>query len=1153
MTLATGNSSSLLQRRFSQAQAPSLSAAQLEMDALQAQLQTEAGNFSNLLAMAGGGLAYKVARSGFLSIGSHRALAVMGGLATEVSAFRAATNGFANLRGERPHENIFDAKAWFGTFMSFGVLKGAGRLAQGQSAFLAHGFQSSAMVAGNQLTYHMGLTHAPEGSLLQQLIHAEVTNMAMIGGNALLGSATGHSLAFLEKSFELRSSAFQKGARTFNALPAMHQNEILQSFKDSSLQAKLNPLFEKIRAGESGQQVAKALEAANITLEDVVVYTDFSNPEYAKNNYGRTLLHRDSHLEALVLGWRPGQHTRAHDHRAADGSPVNVVETAVQGNAGEIIYANEGARWREVERVVQKPGQVMSGGKDLYHLIFNAGDGNMISLHLYWPPLDLSRGTYQEFDPWARPISLSDRARNLEMPGPAQVSNWIRELQAKGVDDIINLGMGQNGFPPEVHIREAAANQALNKPATYGAVQGQPELITSIREKYQRDHGVRYSDQEVVVSNGGKSSLTLGCQALFQNGETAIILGPAWPSYREEVSLAGGNPVILLGEREAQYRITPAQLERTLDAHPNAKALILTNPSNPTGILYSRSELKAFGAIAEKRDLIVIADEIYDGHTYRGDFTAFASLPRMRSRTLTMNGGSKVYSLAGWRVTWLVGPEELIQAVVRLQAHEASNTDTMAQAALTAALQGEQGFIRRQVSEFEARAKRIVARLNEMELHTAMPEAAFYAFADARKYLNTVTPEGLHIRTDIELARYLLEKAHVAVVPGTYFFAPGNFRLAFGGAEIPTIERAMDRMEVALKALRQSELPPESPPTAAIGTAGAAESTATVATAFSRLRQQIAPYALPGLALASMWQGMSSGWALVAGLGVALTVGNPYGELTSKAVKPLLAASLIGLGAGMDLNAVARAGAHGVFYTLGGITITLGLGKLLSLVSGVERNQRRLIDCGTAICGGSAIAAITQTLGLKPKDPAVSVALGTVFTLNSLALFLFPMIGHKLNMSQHDFGLWSAMAIHDTSSVVGAAAAYGPEALETATTVKLARALWIIPLAFGMTAWDRRNQARSENPASRPAFPKFILGFLAAAAATTFIPELKPAGDFIAHRSQETMRLTLFLLGANMNFQSLRKVGPKPFLHGAGLWIAMGGLTLLGIEQGWID
>lgn len=1126
-----------------------LSPAQFEMDALQNTFQHEAGNFSNLLAMAGGGLAYKFLRSSLISAGACRPMATLLGLGGEVTTYRAAHQTFSNWKGETSADTLFALQGWTSTFLNFGLLKGVGRLAAGQTAPIAHALQSGAMVAGNQLAAHVGLAETPQGSLLKQFLDAEITNMAMIGGNALLGLSTGHSFSRLERSVDLRADFIRRPSpRQVSSLPAMHHAEAELPFEGSSLQQKLQPIFEMIRQGQSAANVAEALQQARISLEDVQAYTNFSDPNYAKHNYERRLLHRDEQLEALVLGWRPGQSTRGHNHRAADGSPVTVVETAVQGRAGEIRFEKSDADWRELGRNIQAEGQVMFGAEGLYHVIFNAGEGNMITLHLYWPPLDLNRGTYHEVDPWAIPIPLSDRVRNLQTPGPAVVSGWVRELQAQGVSDIINLGLGQNGFLQEGHI--VAAIEQARRPATYGAVQGQAELIEAIREKYRRDHGVRFNEREVVVSNGGKSSLTLACQALFQHGETALILGPAWPSYREEVSLAGGKPVILLGKTENAYRISPAELEQALDANPETKVIILTNPSNPTGLHYSRSELEAFAQIAERRNLIVIADEIYDRHVYRGEFTAFSSLPRMRARTLTMNGGSEVYSLAGCRVTWLVGPEELIQGVVRLQATEAANTNTIAQAALNVALRGDHSFIRPQVEAFETRARFLVNRLNEIGLRTAMPEAAFYAFADATKYLNTLSPEGREIKTDIDLARYILETAHVAVVPGTYFFAPGNFRLAFGGVEIPELSLAMNRVEAALKALRPQERPPEG---RALAEASLPASTPTpLLSPFSMIRERLAPYAVPALALASMWQGVNSGMALLAGIATALTVGNPYSEQTSKVTKPLLAASLVGLGAGMDLHAVARAGLDGFGYTLGSIAVTLGLGKLIGHISKIERHQRILIDSGTAICGGSAIAAATQALGLKPKDPSVSVALGTVFTLNSLALLLFPMMGHQLHMSQRDFGLWAALAIHDTSSVVGAASGYGPEALEVATTVKLARALWIFPLSYALNALERHLQAKQENPGSKPPFPKFVLGFLAAAAATTFIPELKPAGDFIAHRSHETMRLTLFLIGANMNWQTLRRVGLRPYLHGTALWITMGALSLLGIEEGWI-
>ncbi|MFI5390694.1 MAG: YeiH family protein [Bacteriovoracales bacterium] len=291
----------------------------------------------------------------------------------------------------------------------------------------------------------------------------------------------------------------------------------------------------------------------------------------------------------------------------------------------------------------------------------------------------------------------------------------------------------------------------------------------------------------------------------------------------------------------------------------------------------------------------------------------------------------------------------------------------------------------------------------------------------------------------------------------------------------------------------------------------------------------------------------SSGGALVLGIILALLFGNPYSEKTKTLPNKLLQISVIGLGAGMNLAIIAKVGLSGIGYTLSGITLALILGNLFGRWLKVGRDTSLLISIGTAICGGSAIAAVTPVIKAKHHD--VSVALGTVFMLNALALFLFPWIGHKLTLTQTQFGLWSALAIHDTSSVVGATLQFGPEALKVGTTVKLARALWIMPVAF-LVGFLRRKEPVESQKAKRP---WFILGFIIAASVVTFIPSLQPAGHVIESLAKRLMVLTLFLIGTGLNRAAIKSVGPRPFIQGILLWLTIGSLSLGAIWAGWIS
>ncbi len=289
-----------------------------------------------------------------------------------------------------------------------------------------------------------------------------------------------------------------------------------------------------------------------------------------------------------------------------------------------------------------------------------------------------------------------------------------------------------------------------------------------------------------------------------------------------------------------------------------------------------------------------------------------------------------------------------------------------------------------------------------------------------------------------------------------------------------------------------------------------------------------------------------AGAALAAGIALALTVGNPWARATRSLGQRALTWSVVGLGAGMDLSLVARVGIHGAGYTLAGIMAALVLGTLLGRRLGVEADTSLLITVGTAICGGSAIAAVAPTIGAK--DEHTSVALVTVFTLNAVALFLFPLVGHEVGLGQHAFGLWSALAIHDTSSVVGAASQYGAQALEVAISAKLARALWIVPLTFVLEA--RRRAAKGAAATVRPRRPWFILGFLAAAGLVTLVPSLQGAGHLVAAGAHRLLAVSLFLLGAGFSRSALRTVGPRPVVLGVALWLVLAAGTLCAIRLG---
>lgn len=278
--------------------------------------------------------------------------------------------------------------------------------------------------------------------------------------------------------------------------------------------------------------------------------------------------------------------------------------------------------------------------------------------------------------------------------------------------------------------------------------------------------------------------------------------------------------------------------------------------------------------------------------------------------------------------------------------------------------------------------------------------------------------------------------------------------------------------------------------------------------------------------------------ALLMGLAIAQFTGHPYVHLNHKATHVLLQVSVVGLGFGMNVHSALQAGKQGVLFTIVSIISTLTFGWLIGKWFNIEKKTSFLISAGTAICGGSAIAAISPVI--KAEEKQISVALGCVFILNSVALFSFTVIGHYFNLSQTQFGLWCAIAIHDTSSVVGAAGKYGAHALEVATTVKLARALWIIPVAF-MSSFLFKNKTK------KIGVPYFIGLFILAMIANTYIPFVQAISPFFILIAKAGLTLTLFLIGAGLSRTVLLSVGLKPFLQGVLLWIGISAGALYAI------
>lgn len=287
---------------------------------------------------------------------------------------------------------------------------------------------------------------------------------------------------------------------------------------------------------------------------------------------------------------------------------------------------------------------------------------------------------------------------------------------------------------------------------------------------------------------------------------------------------------------------------------------------------------------------------------------------------------------------------------------------------------------------------------------------------------------------------------------------------------------------------------------------------------------------------------VSAPMALLAGIAYGTILGNSWGKITATWSKRLLQVSVIGLGFGLNLPELLKTGKDAFLYTSISICFTMAIGYLLGRLFNTPRRTSTLISFGTAICGGSAIAAMAPVI--KAKSEETGVALATVFALNSIALLLFPPIGHLLGMGQRPFGLWSALAIHDTSSVVGAAATYGGVALAVGTTVKLTRALWIMPSAM-ITAWFEKSEGKVT-------FPFFIIGFIAAAGIKTMLPQFDQVWHPVNSVAKQSLVVTLFLIGTGLTREVLKRTGLRPLVHGVLLWLIVSFVSGIAIKIGWV-
>lgn len=398
-------------------------------------------------------------------------------------------------------------------------------------------------------------------------------------------------------------------------------------------------------------------------------------------------------------------------------------------------------------------------------------------------------------------MELSKRALQIKPSGTMAISARAAELKAAGLD-VVAFGTGEPDFDTPAHIREAGIRAIENGETRYTAAAGTPALRQAVCDKFKRDNQLDYTPAQVIISNGAKHSLVNVFMAILNEGDEVIIPAPYWLSYSEMVKIAGGVPVIIHTKKENNFMLTKEELEAAYT--PKTKALVLTSPSNPTGMVTSLADLQMIADFAISHDIFVVSDEIYEKLIYEDDkkHISIASLGKeIYDRTIVINGVSKSHAMTGWRIGFAAAPLEVAKLMAALQSHMASNPNSIAQAATIAALNGPQDCVVEMCAEFKKRRDYIFEREEAIPLLSALkPEGAFYLFVDVSGTYGK-TYEGQLISSAADFAAVLLDKKYIAVVPCADFGMPDYIRLSYA-TSMALIEEGMNRIEAMVKALQ---------------------------------------------------------------------------------------------------------------------------------------------------------------------------------------------------------------------------------------------------------------------------------------------------------------------------------------------------------------
>ena len=385
---------------------------------------------------------------------------------------------------------------------------------------------------------------------------------------------------------------------------------------------------------------------------------------------------------------------------------------------------------------------------------------------------------------------LSQRVNAIKPSPTLAVTTLANQLRATG-RDVIGLGAGEPDFDTPDHIKQAAI-EAINKGKTkYTAVDGTTELKQAIIDKFDRDNGFNYQMDQILVSSGGKQSFYNLCQAFINKGDEVIIPAPYWVSYPDMVILAEGVPVIIETHLSDQFKISPQMLDQAIN--DRTRMVVLNSPSNPTGVAYSRAELKSIADVLEKYpNVLVVTDDMYEHILWNeeGFSNILNASEALYDRCMVLNGVSKAYSMTGWRIGYAAGPGHIIKAMKKIQSQSTSNPCSISQAASVAALNGDQSCIQTMLSAFKERHDYVLKTLNSIPHIQCMPsDGTFYSFPSIQSFID----QNDEVSNDVEVANLLLDKVGVAIVPGSAFGAPGYMRLSFA-TSMQNLEKSLDRI-----------------------------------------------------------------------------------------------------------------------------------------------------------------------------------------------------------------------------------------------------------------------------------------------------------------------------------------------------------------------